>query len=58
LQAESWGSISEWHNGIKSWLCAHHTGDVALASQVFGEEHISRIDLDNGTIPYLDFGVP
>ena len=30
-------SLRQGHDGIKPWLGAHDTGDVALARQVFGE---------------------
>jgi hypothetical protein len=46
------------HDRIKPWLRAHNARDVALACQVFGEEHVPWTNARHRPISYLDFGSP
>ena len=46
------------HDRIKPRLSAHNTRDVALACQVFGEEHVPWTNARHRAISYLDFSSP
>jgi hypothetical protein len=46
--------ISQGHDHRQPGLVPYTSGDVALTSQVFRENHVPRADALNGPIPYLD----
>jgi hypothetical protein len=50
--------ISQWYNHGKSWFIAYNACDVALASEIFGEEYIPRANALNRPISNLDFNFP
>jgi hypothetical protein len=49
--------LSQGYNRKKPWLVSYHTRDVALARQIFREQHIPRANPLDRPISDLDFGL-